>query len=77
MIDKHEFQLLLQSIGITASQSIIEKCMFLVDVDGSGLIELDECMAFFKARCVVTAVVKRLWCNGWMWCNSCGVAAVV
>lgn len=49
MIDKHEFQLLLQSIGITTNQSIIEKCMFLVDVDGSGQIELNECIAFFQA----------------------------
>mmetsp|Transcript_22581 Transcript_22581/g.42113 ORF Transcript_22581/g.42113 Transcript_22581/m.42113 type:complete len:1139 (+) Transcript_22581:708-4124(+) len=48
-IDKHEFMALLQAVGIPTSESIIDKCMFLVDVDGSGMIELDELIDFFKA----------------------------
>lgn len=72
-IDRHEFQALLQSIGISADQRVadqvslcsvatagplllalthaciaLDQCLLRLDVDGSGLIELEECMAFFK-----------------------------
>jgi hypothetical protein len=48
-IDKTEFMQLLEAVGISTNENMIDKCMFLVDVDGSGLIELEELVNFFKA----------------------------
>ena len=48
-IDKHEFKLLMQALGIKTNDSIVDKCLFMIDADGSGMLEFDECMDFFRA----------------------------